>query len=85
MTGGGVWQGHPTGGKTKYQGPQVRLQGTGSEDGGTGARGVQSSSMQQIMLVYDEVRRLETGAGHQQVGRIGWLRRGGAADVTHDN
>lgn len=49
---------------------------TGSEDGETATRRVQSSSMQQIVLVCDEVGRLETG--QDALDASGWAGLGGA-------
>lgn len=74
MTGAGVWQDHSTDGR---QNIRVRMWPPGN---GVGRRRrvlgqMQSSSMQRFMLVYEEVRRLETGRA-PQVGRIGWCEGG---------
>lgn len=80
MTGGGVWEDPSTGGRQIIR---VRMWPPGN---GVGRRGrvlgqMQSSSMQQFMLVYEEVRRLETGRT-PQVGRIGWYEGGGSRRHT---
>lgn len=80
MTGGGVWQDHSTGGRQIIR---VRMWPPGN---GVGRRRrvlgqMQSSSMQQFMLVYEEVRRLETG--RTPAGGQDWVvRRGGSRRHT---
>lgn len=58
-----------------------RERGRKTETGGLGK--MQSSSMHRIMLLYEEVGRLE--AGRTQAGGQDWVVRRGAADVTHAN
>lgn len=73
------------GGRTKYQGPHVRLQGTGSEDGETGTRGVQSSSMQADYVGVRRGPQAGDGAarlGRQQAGRIWVVQRGASRRHT---
>ena len=87
MTGNGVWQEHSTAGY-KISGSACGLSGDGVGGRGRGRvlGKMQSSSMQQFVFVYEEVRRLEAG---WQAGRSRWAGlggcEGGSADVTHAN